>query len=69
MALTDDFLFYKVFRTSWVFNDFNRWHIDDPAGRLQDKYPKNKSYYYKAIAEENEEHRKIGKHFSQNISQ
>ena len=56
---TDDF-FTRFSEQAGFLMILTRWHIDDPAGRLQDKYPKIKVITYKAIAEENEEHRKIG---------
>ena len=56
---TDDF-FTRFSEQAGFLMILTRWHIDDPAGRLQDKYPKIKVITYKAIAEEDEEHRKIG---------
>lgn len=58
----------------WLMDDFftrfsdgggllvilTRWHIDDPIGRLIDRFPKAKVLTYKAIAEDDEEHRKAG---------
>ena len=37
-----------------------RWHIDDPAGRLIERNKRIKLITYKAIAEEDEEHRLKG---------
>ena len=37
-----------------------RWHLDDPAGRLQEADPTVKVFRYPAIAEEDDEHRKTG---------
>ena len=58
----------------WLMDDFftrfsdgggllvilTRWHVDDPIGRLIDRFPKAKVLTYKAIAEVDEEHRKAG---------
>lgn len=57
--LTDDFL-TRFSEYAGFLMILTRWHIDDPAGRLIEKYPKIKVITYKAIAEEDEEHRKIG---------
>ncbi|MFX4253371.1 heat-shock protein Hsp70, partial [Aliarcobacter butzleri] len=56
---TDDF-FTRFSEQAGFLMILTRWHIDDPAGRLQDKYPKIKVITYKAIAEDDEEHRKKG---------
>ncbi len=59
---------------NWLTNDFysrfsenagllivmTRWHLDDPVGRLKKQFPKMKIISYKAIAVEDEEHRKKG---------
>lgn len=58
----------------WLTDDFNtrfsehgaflailtRWHLDDPIGRLIAKDPTVKVVTYKAIADEDEDHRKKG---------
>lgn len=56
---TDDFL-TRFSEYAGFLMILTRWHIDDPAGRLIEKYPKINVVTYKAIAEEDEEHRKIG---------
>ncbi|MFW2306475.1 phage terminase large subunit [Aliarcobacter butzleri] len=57
--LTDDFL-TRFSEYAGFLMILTRWHIDDPAGRLIEKNPNIKVITYKAIAEEDEEHRKKG---------
>ncbi|WP_157351245.1 phage terminase large subunit [Aliarcobacter butzleri] len=57
--LTDDFL-TRFSEYAGFLMILTRWHIDDPAGRLIEKNPNIKVITYKAIAEDDEEHRKKG---------
>lgn len=57
--LTDDFL-TRFSEYAGFLMILTRWHIDDPAGRLIEKYPKINVITYKAIAEEEDTYRKIG---------
>lgn len=56
---TDDF-FTRFSEEAGFLMILTRWHIDDPAGRLIERNKRIKIVTYKAIAEEDEEHRKIG---------
>ncbi|MBL3520293.1 phage terminase large subunit [Arcobacter lanthieri] len=56
---TDDF-FTRFSENAGFLMILTRWHIDDPAGRLIERNKKIKVVTYKAIAEEDEEHRKKG---------
>jgi predicted phage terminase large subunit-like protein len=56
---TDDF-FTRFSEDAGFLMILTRWHTDDPAGRMIEKNKRVKLVTYKAIAEENEEHRKIG---------
>jgi hypothetical protein len=37
-----------------------RWHLDDPVGRLAERFPEAKILRYPAIAEEDEKNRHKG---------
>lgn len=57
--LNDDF-FTRFSDHGAMLVILTRWHIDDPVGRLLEADPKIKVLTYKAIAEEDETHRKKG---------
>lgn len=57
--LTDDFL-TRFSDEAALLIIGTRWHIDDPIGRLRDLYKDLQVLSYKAIAEEDEPHRKKG---------
>jgi predicted phage terminase large subunit-like protein len=57
--LTDDFL-TRFSENAGLLMILTRWHIDDPAARLIKEDKSVKVLKYKAIAEEDEEHRKEG---------
>lgn len=56
---TDDF-FTRFSEDAGFLMILTRWHTDDPAGRMIEKNKRVKLVTYKAIAEEDEEHRSIG---------
>jgi hypothetical protein len=56
---TDDF-FTRFSEEAGLLAILTRWHVDDPIGRLIDRYPDVKVLSYPAIAEVNDEHRKAG---------
>lgn len=57
--LTDDY--YSRFSDDAGFISIaTRWHIDDPQGRLRDKFPNAKIISFPAIAEKGEKYRKAG---------
>lgn len=56
---TDDF-FTRFSEDAGLLCILTRWHIDDPIGRLIEADPNVKVLKYRAIAEEDEEHRKKG---------
>lgn len=56
---TDDF-FTRFSEDAGFLMILTRWHTDDPAGRMIEKNKRVKLVTYKAIAEEDEEHRKVG---------
>lgn len=56
---TDDF-FTRFSEEAGLLAILTRWHIDDPIGRLIDRYPGVKVLSYPAIAEVDEPHRKAG---------
>jgi predicted phage terminase large subunit-like protein len=56
---TDDF-FSRFSEDAGLLIILTRWHIDDPVGRLVDRYPDVIVKSYAAIAEEDEPHRKAG---------
>lgn len=56
---TDDF-FTRFSEEAGLLCILTRWHIDDPIGRLIDRYPDTKVLKYRAVAEFDEQHRKIG---------
>lgn len=56
---TDDF-FTRFSEEAGFLMILTRWHIDDPASRLIKSNPRVKVLKYKAIAETDEKHRKIG---------
>ena len=56
---TDDF-FTRFSENAGLLCILTRWHIDDPIGRLIQKYPDVKVLSYPAIASQNEKHRKEG---------
>jgi predicted phage terminase large subunit-like protein len=57
--LTDDF-FTRFSEDAGLLAILTRWHIDDPIGRLIEIMPDIKVLSYPAIAEKDEEHRKVG---------
>lgn len=57
--LTDDF-FSRFSEDSGLLCILTRWHIDDPIGRLLNKFDDIKLVSYPAIATEDELHRKLG---------
>ncbi len=57
--LTDD-LFTRFSENAALLCILTRWHIDDPIGRLKDHMKSVKTLSYKAIADDDEEHRKAG---------
>lgn len=57
--LMDDF-FTRFSEGGGLLVILTRWHVDDPIGRLIEREPRAKVLSYKAIAEEDEEHRKAG---------
>jgi predicted phage terminase large subunit-like protein len=57
---TDDF-FSRFSEDAGFLMILTRWHLDDPAGRMIEKFgDKIKVVTYKAVATENEKHRKEG---------
>ena len=56
---TDDF-FTRFSEDAGLLCILTRWHIDDPIGRLIEADPSVKVLKYRAIAEEDEPHRKKG---------
>jgi predicted phage terminase large subunit-like protein len=57
--LTDDFL--PCFANdAALLLIMTRWHLDDPAGRMMEHYPGVRVLRYPALAEKDEEHRKVG---------
>lgn len=56
---TDDF-FTRFSEEAGLLAILTRWHIDDPIGRLKERYPEVKVLSYPAIAEVDEPHRKVG---------
>lgn len=56
---TDDF-FSRFSEDAGFLMILTRWHVDDPAGRLKNLDSDVKILTYKAIAEDDEEHRKKG---------
>lgn len=57
--LTDDF-FTRFSEDAGLLIILTRWHIDDPVGRLIEHDPSIRVLKYKAIADEDEKHRKAG---------
>jgi len=56
---TDDF-FTRFSEEAGLLAILTRWHIDDPIGRLKERYPEVKVLSYPAIAEVDEPNRKAG---------
>ena len=56
---TDDF-FTRFSEEAGLLAILTRWHVDDPIGRLIDRYPDVKVLSYPAIATHDEQHRKAG---------
>jgi predicted phage terminase large subunit-like protein len=56
---TDDF-FTRFSEDAALLCILTRWHVDDPIGRLVEKYPEVKVLSYPAIATQDEKHRKEG---------
>lgn len=56
---TDDFL-TRFSEDAGLLCILTRWHVDDPVGRLIEKYPSVKVCKYKAIATQDEVYRKEG---------
>jgi predicted phage terminase large subunit-like protein len=56
---TDDFM-SRFSEDAGLLIILTRWHVDDPVGRLVERYPAVKVLSYPAIAEVDEPHRKKG---------
>lgn len=56
---TDDF-FTRFSEDAGLLVILTRWHLDDPVGRLIERYPDVKVLSYPAIAVKDEKYRKIG---------
>jgi predicted phage terminase large subunit-like protein len=56
---TDDF-FTRFSDSAGLFMIMTRWHLDDPVGRLIERFPDAKVFRYSAIAEEDEKTRRKG---------
>lgn len=56
---TDDF-FTRFSEEAGLLAILTRWHVDDPIGRLVERYPDVKVLSYPAIAEVNDANRKVG---------
>jgi predicted phage terminase large subunit-like protein len=63
---TDDFS-TRFSENAAMLMVLTRWHLDDPAGRLIKKDATVKSLVYKAIATQDEEHRKAGDPLAPNL--
>lgn len=57
--LTDDF-FSRFSKDAALLMIMTRWHVDDPVGRLIDRYPRARVLRYPALAVEDEKYRKKG---------
>jgi hypothetical protein len=56
---TDDFL-TRFSDSAGLLMIMTRWHLDDPVGRLIERFPDAKIFRYSAIAEEDERNRSKG---------
>src|SRR5262249_38329958 len=56
---TDDF-FTRFSDSAGLLMIMTRWHLDDPVGRLIERYPEAKILRYPAVAEEDEKNRLKG---------
>src|SRR5215831_16954013 len=56
---TDDF-FTRFSDSAGLLMIMTRWHLDDPVGRLIERFPDAKVFRYPAIAEEDEKNRRKG---------
>src|SRR5262249_31984705 len=56
---TDDF-FTRFSDSAGLLMIMTRWHVDDPVGRLIERYPEAKILRYPAVAEEDEKNRLKG---------
>ena len=56
---TDDFL-TRFSNSAGLLMIMTRWHLDDPVGRLIERFPEAKIFRYPAIAEEDEKNRSKG---------
>ena len=56
---TDDFL-TRFSNSAGLLMIMTRWHLDDPVGRLIERFPDAKIFRYSAIAEEDERNRSKG---------
>src|SRR5262249_48278443 len=56
---TDDF-FTRFSESAGLLMIMTRWHLDDPVGRLIERFPHAKVFRYPAIAEEDEKNRRQG---------
>ena len=56
---TDDF-FTRFSDSAGLLMIMTRWHLDDPVGRLIERFPEAKILRYPAIAEEDEKNRRKG---------
>jgi predicted phage terminase large subunit-like protein len=56
---TDDF-FTRFSDSAGLLMIMTRWHLDDPVGRLIERFPDAKVFRYSAIAEEDEKTRRKG---------
>lgn len=57
--LTDDFM-TRFSDLAGMIMMLTRWHVDDPAGRLKERYPEARILQYEAIATKDEENRQKG---------
>jgi hypothetical protein len=57
--LTDEFFTRFSDDAGFILTN-TRWHVDDPAGRLREKFPDCQVLRYPAIAEQDEAHRRKG---------
>ena len=57
--LTDDVLTRRSKNCGVIFTT-TRWHVDDPMGRMRERFPEMRIVRYPALAVEDETHRKVG---------
>jgi hypothetical protein len=56
---TDDFL-TRFSESAGLLMIMTRWHLDDPVGRLIERFPDAKVLRYRALSEEDEKNRRKG---------